>query len=718
MAHRIDDDGSVWIQGGTARIPAPGEPGGGPVVIDDTPPALKEHRKREEDKDARAFRANHTAQLYGDHYTSFAEARKTMNLAEGRGLTERSLKAFDTDFLARAKAAPSDEARQRFVDDAMDLRRALETQFGMTESTFKDMERRSDLGLKADALSRQAQAYPEDYALHAAVLDKVADGAAPLVTRERIVQIRRFEAEKMARSAMMGFIEQGRFDEGRALLATATDDDGNPGTLPLTSEAVKEQGGMLEQRHADAAAREVRLDRVDTVIEGTAGPTDDAAEWQALVEEHYQVAGPQMAELEPAERIGAEDDYVRKLGHLPKPLTRSLRAGMLSGEPGQEAAAALRLKTLADHDPALITAIPEAERVRAAAIAEFAELGLKPERAVELGEMKLAEAGDTLDEQALDLRDHRFGGTALGGVSDDEVLLGSDDATTNEDEATDPGGGKGDVEEMEDQHDLVSRDLNPKDAEDDATLRHAVRGRAENSEEELNHEKSIEETAAQGAATAIAEEALTDKEVRDWYVKQAKYHARTFQQRVDRGELTLREGARIASKKRNEIMRDAREIGTALAKAITKQKKPKGPEFEELEFKKAQQRFGKPISELSIEQKMEVWKGIITSSGKTNPKVTKAVNAMGKAARGLWIATAAIAVYNVLQAENKVEAAAREAATVAGGAGGGIVGGMAAGAIGGVFGGPVGVAVGVIAGGIAGAMGAEWLFDEVSELFE
>jgi hypothetical protein len=96
-----------------------------------------------------------------------------MNLAEGKGFTERSLKVFDADVLARAKGAPSDAARQRFVDDALDLRGALETQFAATESTFKDMERRSDLGLKADALSRQAQAYPEDYALHAAALDKV-----------------------------------------------------------------------------------------------------------------------------------------------------------------------------------------------------------------------------------------------------------------------------------------------------------------------------------------------------------------------------------------------------------------------------------------------------------------------------------------------------------------------------------------------------------------
>jgi hypothetical protein len=391
MAHRFDDDGRAWVQGGTAPIPAPGEPGGGPVVFDDTSPELKEHREREEEKDNSASTAVNLAKTYENNYPKIAEERRTMTLAEAEGFRKRRMKAFDADVQAMAEAAPTDEARRRFSEAAVDLRGAFDNLTGTTERTFKDTRQRSDLELQAAALSRQAQAYPEDYALHAAVLDKVADGAAPLVTRERVVQFRQFEAEKMARSAMMGFIEQGRFDEGRALLATATDTDGNPGTLPLPPEAMKELSAMLEQRHAEAAAREVRLDRVDTVIEGTAGPTDDPAEWRELVEEHFEVAGPQMAELDPAERIGAEDDYVRTLGHLPKPLTRSLRAGMLSGEPGQEAAAALRLKTLADHDPALIEVIPEAERIRAAAIAEFAELGLKPERAVELGEKKLAE---------------------------------------------------------------------------------------------------------------------------------------------------------------------------------------------------------------------------------------------------------------------------------------------------------------------------------------
>ena len=100
----------------------------------DTPPELKERLKREENKDAWSFRSENLARLYGDHYTPFAEARKTMGLGAAKGFTDRSLTVFDADVLATAKGAPSDEARQRFVDDAMDLR---------------------------GALARQAQAYPE-----------------------------------------------------------------------------------------------------------------------------------------------------------------------------------------------------------------------------------------------------------------------------------------------------------------------------------------------------------------------------------------------------------------------------------------------------------------------------------------------------------------------------------------------------------------------------
>ena len=184
--------------------------------------------------------------------------------------------------LTTVEGAPSDEARQRFTDDALDLRRALETGAAEVEYRFQDMGRRSALEIKAGALGRQAEKHPEDYPLHAAMLDKVVAGAAALVKPENAAAFRRVEAEKMARSATMGFIEQGRFDEGRALLATASNADGGPGPLPLSADAVKELGGVLETRRTEAAAREERLDRVDTVLEGKAGPTDDGG----------RVAGP------------------------------------------------------------------------------------------------------------------------------------------------------------------------------------------------------------------------------------------------------------------------------------------------------------------------------------------------------------------------------------------------------------------------------------------
>ena len=175
------------------------------------------------------------------------------------------LKAYDADFLAAAEGAPSDEARQRIVDDALDLRGALETGAAGIETRFHDMGRRSALEIKAGALGRQAEKHPEDYPLHAAMLDKVVAGAAALVKPENAAAFRRVEAEKMARSAMMGFIEQGRFDEGRALLATATDAEGGPGPLPLSADAVKELGGVLETRRGQAAAREDGAERHDGV---------------------------------------------------------------------------------------------------------------------------------------------------------------------------------------------------------------------------------------------------------------------------------------------------------------------------------------------------------------------------------------------------------------------------------------------------------------------
>ncbi len=98
--------------------------------------------------------------------------------------------------------------------------------------------------------------------------------------------------------------------------------------------------------------------------------------------------------MDPDQRARFEDDYARTTGVLPGPVLKQVRAGLLSADPAAQAAAAQRLARLKDGNPALIAAIPADERRRAATIAEFADLGLPPARAVELAEEKLAGEDD------------------------------------------------------------------------------------------------------------------------------------------------------------------------------------------------------------------------------------------------------------------------------------------------------------------------------------
>ena len=78
--------------------------------------------------------------------------------------------------------------------------------------------------------------------------------------------------------------------------------------------------------------------------------------------------------------------------------------------------------------------------------------------------------------------------------------------------------------------------------------------------------------------------------------------------------------------------------------------------------------------------------------------------------RGLWVLTACLAIYNVSNAENKLDAAGRETANM----GGGFAGGAAGGAIAGIWFGPIGVAIGVIVGGTLGAIMSDQIYVEVS----
>ena len=120
----------------------------------------------------------------------------------------------------------------------------------------------------------------------------------------------------------------------------------------------------------------------------------------------------------------------------------------------------------------------------------------------------------------------------------------------------------------------------------------------------------------------------------------------------------------------------------------------------------AQKLFAKEFHVLPASQRNQVWREIVASSGRANPKVTAGTLRVARLGRGLALAAVAIAVYNVSAAEDKVEAATREGVTMGAGFIGSIAGGAAAGLACGP-GAPVCVTVGVFVGGVLFALGAD-----------
>lgn len=109
---------------------------------------------------------------------------------------------------------------------------------------------------------------------------------------------------------------------------------------------------------------------------------------------------------------------------------------------------------------------------------------------------------------------------------------------------------------------------------------------------------------------------------------------------------------------------------------------------------------------------------ILESSGRDNApvsRVTKKLRIMGKV--GILI-TATVAVYEIMNADNKVKETSRQGIIIGGGAAGGGLAGLGVSALcgpGALVCAVAVVLIGSIAGGIAGSMAADSLDDELEE---
>jgi hypothetical protein len=212
-------------------------------------------------------------------------------------------------------------------------------------------------------------------------------------------------------------------------------------------------------------------------------------------------------------------------------------------------------------------------------------------------------------------------------------------------------------------------------------------------------------------ALSFAARFIQDSNVRQDYIQKTQAMSRELREAYEAGSISAREAAQAANEMRNEIMEMARVRSSDLGRAKAQQLKAKGLDLDDLVAKYANRKFGQDFADLARGQQDEVLLEIVESAGRANPKVNANAARLGALGRGLWVLTAVVAIYNISTAEDKVDAAAREAVNV----GGGFAGGAAGGALAGVWCGPVGVIIGVVIGGVLGSIAADAAYLEATE---
>ncbi|MER2100997.1 MAG: hypothetical protein ABS999_03845 [Pseudomonas atacamensis] len=223
----------------------------------------------------------------------------------------------------------------------------------------------------------------------------------------------------------------------------------------------------------------------------------------------------------------------------------------------------------------------------------------------------------------------------------------------------------------------------------------------------------------EGSALRFSLDAISDEKIRASYTKNIKRMSQQVRDDVKAGRITAQEGVKFSHEMRNKIMMEHRKFTSAQGLAIAQRKKKDGKGLKTLLDIYSENFFQKGYDSLSDVEKNKVHYAILESSGRDNARFTvgtKKMLVMGKL--GVLV-TAALATYQILNADNKPKEAARQGIIVGSGAVGGVLAGMGVSALCGP-GAPIcAIAVvlaGTIAGGVAGEAVASSLDEELEEL--
>ena len=227
-------------------------------------------------------------------------------------------------------------------------------------------------------------------------------------------------------------------------------------------------------------------------------------------------------------------------------------------------------------------------------------------------------------------------------------------------------------------------------------------------------DQNIFERAIRALETEIANigaHATIDGQARQAYARQIKRMADELRTEARSGRISWKQAAEQAEEARNLIMDIIRGRSTPVGRALAQQIKSEGKTLNELVGRKTQQLFGRgaTFQSLTHSQQQAVYGAIVESAGKSNPKVSATMQRLSNAGKGLIVLSLGLSIYRIAVAEDKVDAAAQEAAITGAGIGGGMAGGAIAGLACGP-GAPVCVGVGAFVGGALAAFGVSYFW--------
>ncbi len=228
-----------------------------------------------------------------------------------------------------------------------------------------------------------------------------------------------------------------------------------------------------------------------------------------------------------------------------------------------------------------------------------------------------------------------------------------------------------------------------------------------------NIDKHLEQELAdlQTSSVAFAQRFINDSKLRQHYIQSTKDFSDELIEKVKRNQMSPEVAAKQAHSMRNTIMNAMRGKTSDFGLALVRFLKKEGKTLQELERKYSHELFKKDMTALNNAQRGDIWRKIIAKSGEPQLRVSNSAKWMGRMGRGLFFLTAAIAIFHIAKAENKVRATANELTAL----GGGFAGSAALGTAGLVCG-PAAlfcVPLGIFIGGVAGAFGADWAFDKI-----